>query len=274
MAEAEASHVKSDRPQVTYSFRALQEFKDNLPRSVVPVVLTVLGTLAFQSGIVLFDYYSEKEQIVQQVNYEMNRDISWEQNTLMLRKAAISEFPTKHSKLIADFQNALPVMNSEKSAMFATRFRDAIDESNTSLGTLEGYTGLKSTLPQTWLAAQTELYSSDLEALQTALACVDMSVSSDGSKLECLHRIRKQLSRMQRALARVKSVNEASTANEAMFEADRTVRWNKGRHQIDKLFRKAGWALVGLSISLVAYVAVLGYFLKSEKTEINPPKSA
>lgn len=254
-----------ETPRVSYSSRALQQLKENLPASVVPVLLTVLGALAYQSGLMLFYYYTEGAQVIQQVEHVQKRDLDLGANTLMLKRA-ILPLPIKQLRLIGEFQAALPSMNPVKREQFAARLRDAIDESSKSLGTLEGYTGVESTLPRNWLNSQIEFQARNLEALQGSLACAEAPLETLAVQLECLKSIRKQNARVERALARTQSAEEAATSSLAMADSERQLRWSEGQHKEIMLFRKTDWAFAGSAICLLAYGMLFSYFLNSQKS--------
>lgn len=248
----------------------LQEFRDNLPKSVVPVMLTVLGALAFHSAVNRLNFDVDEKQLTERLEFERSRDISLKQNELMMRDTAGKVVPLADSKLIGEFQDAIPTMSDAKRAKYVERLFAAVNQANGNLGLLEGYTGLESTLPPNWLASQIEFVSADLERMQVALSCAERPLDTTNAKLECLNSLRRQSPRLERAAQRSQTAEKAATAATSMFDADRKHRWDIGNSEVETFFRNGRWALYGLVFSLIGYGVLFQFFILSGQPTRGP----
>lgn len=237
------------------------ELRDSLPKSVAPVLLTILGALAFQGAVSTVSFPDEEKQLTERINAEKNRDISLLANEKMIQEAVVSSIPNHHLKVIGDFQNAIPTMDEEERARFQQKLFTALDEANGKLGTLEGYTGLDSPLPSNLLASRIQLVSADLETVQTALSCSEKPLNASEAKLDCLSKIRKESSQLGRAIQRTVSAGKAAQAASSMFDADRKHRWDADDRELETFFRKRHWALYGLVLSLLGYGLIFHFFI-------------
>jgi hypothetical protein len=260
---------REEKKRLQHSSKFLQEFRDSLPRSVAPVLLTLLGALAFHNAVTTFNFFAEEKQMTERLEFERSRDLSLIQNEGLMREAIVKTVPIAHAKLIGEFQSAIPTMNDAKRTRFVERLLAAVNEANGNLGALEGYTGLESTLPPNWLASYIEFFSADLESTQTALSCAERPLEGNNAKQECLIPMRRHFSRVDRALGRIQAAEKAATATKSMLEADRTHRWSMGQSELDMFFRKARWAFYGLILSLFGYAVLFHYFVLSEESTRN-----
>jgi hypothetical protein len=261
-----AEEEPKKRGRGVFSTKALREFRKNLPQSVVPVVLTVLGALAFQSVSFLAHFASEIGPMMQETEYETQRDVALIENARVQQKAVGAIDFRKTIKLVSDFEDELPNINNAMRAGLVARFHDAIDETEKNLGTLEGYTGLESTFPQNYLTPPLEVLTAELEVLETALGCVEHSLPPASEKHSCLLLIRTRMQRVERALARVLSAGDASSRAFEVANAEIHLRLVKAVHNVKLLYLRAAASLVGLCVSLLAYGALFSTFLESERS--------
>jgi hypothetical protein len=258
----EETKVTKHEPQ--HSSKVLRELRDNVPKSVVAALLTILGALAFNGAVITFNFSADEKQITERLEFERNRDINLAQNELMIRDAFSKMVPVAHAKLMGEFQSAIPTMTDAKRVQFAKRLFAAVGEANGNLGTLEGYAGLESAIPPNWLPSQIEYLSADLDTLQTALSCTEQSLETRNAKLKCLLSMGRQGPRVERAVQRSQAAGKAATAAKTIFEADRTHRWAVGKSELDSFFRRSKWAFDGLMLSLMGYAVLFHFFLLSK----------
>lgn len=250
---------------VRHVSKAIQEFKDNLPRSVVPVVLTVIGTIAFQSGNYVVHFLLERGQLSQQIHYERQKDLALMKNKEMVMKVVAGYNPSTALEVVVEFEKSILTMNAEKREGFAKRLRSAFEEGEAHLGTLEGYNGMESTLPEGWLASHIAVSSAELQALDTALGCAENPHLTRSDRYACLNSIERNAIQAERALARTHSADEVAGSHASLFDADRTLRWDRASHEMNVLFLKLFGSLSGLAFSLYAYEKLFEHFLESEK---------
>jgi hypothetical protein len=249
------------RPHSSSEF--LQAFRDNLPKSAVAVLLTILGALAFQSAVITLNFQKDHDELTERLEFERNKDVRLQKNEIMLRQALANAVPKGHIALLSEFENAVPNIDDSKRAKFRQRLFSAVEEANGNLGTLEGYVGLESPLPPNWLASQTGYVAADLEMMQTALSCTEQSLQTAEAKGQCLNSLQKQFPRLTRASRRSQAAEKATTASEEMSEAERKRRWDIGHRELETFFHKSEWAIYGLVLSAAAYVILFNYFLLS-----------
>jgi hypothetical protein len=257
----------SDQPPAKTLPKARGELKDLLARSAIPVLLTVIGTVAFQSGSYLVYYYSEKNQVEEQFFYERQKDVALKQNEMTILKATDESGYSRHLHLILDFERLLTkgAIDDQKRKAFAARLRNAIEETEEHLGTIEGYAGMETTLPPNYLETEIQLSSAELAGLETALGCAEHPLTEQPAQYACMMSIARDSALAQRSLSRDSSARKVLDSHDSLVEADRELRWNQSLHKFNLLYRKFEVAMVGLVVSLCAYVLLFGLFLKSEK---------
>jgi hypothetical protein len=259
-----ASTPHSTLPRL--SRKVLKQLRDSLPKSVIPVLLTILGTVAFQSLMSVVHFFSEVPQMRQQAEYERMRDVALLNNEEMVVKAVAAFDYGDHLTLVNNFQKSFQRMNNEERQRFGKQLTTAADQTENQLGTLEGYVGLESTLPESWIKSQIQVYSAELELLETAQGCAEYPLHTDVAKRDCLISMNTHRTRLERALSRNMSTAKVLEANKPLIETERKLRWDRASHGIDMLFLKLFAALMGLSICYWAYGKLFSHFLETEKT--------
>lgn len=268
-------HPESDAPfavptrrkgqLIRYSSRALQEFTDNLPKSVVPIVLTILGTIAFQSSAFVVRFLAQEGQIKRQIDYERQRDIHLTQNEAMVTHAVLDIKIEKYLPLITDVALSLPKADAAKRRSYASQLRSAINQTNSDVGTLEGFVGTESTLPPQWLPAQMEFLSAELELLQGELDCVERVVAGHPTEYSCAKAVQPHAPRMNRALARTRTAFQSAQANKSLHQAEARLRWEQQTHDVRIAYVKLAASLCGVMICVWAYGKLFSQFLEKQK---------
>lgn len=247
--------------------KAFTEFKDNLPRSVVPVVLTIIGTIAFASGNFVVSFFLEQHQLSRQVSYERERDIALERNTGTLL-SAVTDYrdAIKHADLAREFVEATAKgVDANTGFAYSQRLRDALGEAEQHLGTLEGLSGMVSTLSDNWLTAEIADSTAEVHLLETALACANRASKVPAVRQECIDSILNDMTQTKRTLARTTAAGQVSDAHKSLWEADRELRWNQAAHRIDVFYVKLLASLFGLVVAWYAYGKLLAHFLETER---------
>lgn len=253
-----------------FSRKALREFRENLPRSVVPVALTVLGALAFQSVSFLAHFLSEVRPMMQEMVYERQKDIALLKNDTTLDEQFAPFDVNEELKTIESFDDAtlsgkLIGINNSKRKQFASQFSQGVANAEQKLGNLEGFIGFQTTKPSNWLPSVLELCSANLRLLETASECANHAPVSIAARRDCVLSVDAGAKRLLRAASRAKSANDVVAKSWPIRDAERELRWRKSAHKLDLLAMKATVALLGFGVSLWAYGMLFSNFLKSER---------